>query len=299
MKLRFTKMHGVGNDFVVLDGVSQRVELGQAALRRIADRHFGIGCDQILVVERPRSPGVDFRYRIFNADGGEVEQCGNGARCFVRFVRDKGLTAKREIRVETLSGVIAPRLEDDGRVTVDMGPPSFEPARVPFDTTGLSPLRDLPAASPLAAGARHLDLWPLDVYGRTAHVVVVSMGNPHALQVVPDVDLAPVATQGPLIEGHPRFPQRVNAGYLHVVDRHRIALRVHERGAGETLACGTGACAAVVAGIRLGLVDSPVTVATRGGELTIAWAGADNPVYMTGPAEAVFEGEIEIERAEG
>jgi diaminopimelate epimerase len=299
MKLKFTKMQGVGNDFVVLDGVSQRVEFDQEMLRRLADRHFGVGCDQILVVERPRAAGVDFRYRIFNADGGEVEQCGNGARCFVRFVRDKGLTAKREIRVETLSGVIAPRLEDDGRVTVDMGPPSFEPARVPFDTTGLHPLRDLPAASPLATGARKLDIWPLDVYGRTAHVVVVSMGNPHALQVVPDVDLAPVATQGPLIEGHPRFPQRVNAGYLHVVDRHRIALRVHERGAGETLACGTGACAAVVAGIRLGLVDSPVTVATRGGELTIAWAGADNPVYMTGPAETVFEGEIEIERAEG
>ncbi len=295
MKLKFTKMHGLGNDFVVLDGIAQRVELDQAALRHIADRHFGVGCDQILVVERPRAPGVDFRYRIFNADGGEVEQCGNGARCFVRFVRERGLTTKREIRVETLSGVIAPRLEDDGRVTVDMGEPAFEPARVPFDTTGLRPLRDLPAASPLAAGARRLDIWPLDVYGRTAHVVVVSMGNPHALQVVPDVDLAPVVTQGPLIEGHPRFPQRVNAGYLHVVDRNRIALRVYERGAGETLACGTGACAAAVAGIRLGLVESPVTVATRGGELTIAWTGADNPVFMTGPAETVFEGEIETD----
>ncbi len=296
MKLRFTKMHGLGNDFVVLDGIAQRVELDQAALRHIADRHFGVGCDQILVVERPRTDGVDFRYRIFNADGGEVEQCGNGARCFVRFVRERGLTAKREIRVETLSGVIAPRLEDDDRVTVDMGAPAFEPARVPFDTTGLRPLRDLPAASPLANGARHLDVWPLDVYGRTAHVIVVSMGNPHALQVVPDVDLAPVVTQGPLIEGHPRFPQRANAGYLHVVDRRRIALRVYERGAGETLACGTGACAAAVAGIRLGLVESPVTVATRGGELTIRWAGADNPVWMTGPADTVFEGEIEIER---
>jgi diaminopimelate epimerase len=299
MRLKFTKMQGVGNDFVVLDGVSQRVELGDEALRRLADRHFGVGCDQILVVERARTPGVDFRYRIFNADGGEVQQCGNGARCFVRFVRDKGLTTKREIRVETLSGVISPRLEDDGRVTVDMGPPAFEPGRIAFDATGLSPLRDLPAASPLAAGARHLDIWPLDVYGRTAHIVVVSMGNPHAVQVVPDVDLAPVATQGPLIEGHPRFPQRVNAGYMHVVDRNRIALRVYERGAGETLACGSGACAAVVVGIRLGLVESPVAVATRGGELTIAWAGADNPVYMTGPAETVFEGEIEIERAEG
>jgi diaminopimelate epimerase len=296
MKLRFTKMQGLGNDFVVFDGIAQRIELDQAALRLVADRHFGVGCDQILVVERPRAPGVDFRYRIFNADGGEVEQCGNGARCFVRFVRSRGLTDKREIRVETLSGVIAPRLEDDGRVTVDMGAPAFEPARVPFDTTGLAPLRDLPAASPLAAGARRLDLWPLDVYGRIAHVAVVSMGNPHAIQVVPDVDLAPVATQGPLIEGHPRFPQRVNAGYMHVVARNRIALRVYERGAGETLACGTGACAAAVAGIRLGLIESPATVATRGGELTIRWTGADNPVFMTGPAETVFEGEIEIER---
>jgi diaminopimelate epimerase len=295
VRLKFTKMQGVGNDFVVLDGVQQRFELSPAALRRLADRHFGVGADQILVVERPRAPGIDFRYRIFNADGGEVEQCGNGARCFVRFVREKGLTDKREIRVETLSGVIEPRLEDDGRVTVDMGSPRFEPARIPFDATGLAPVRELPAASPLAAGARRVELWPLDVYGRTAHIVLVSMGNPHAVQLVKDIELAPVVTQGPLIESHPRFPQRVNAVYLEVLDRRRIALRVYERGAGETLACGTGACAAVVAGIRLGLLDSPVAVATRGGELTIAWAGADNPVYMTGPAETVFEGEIEIE----
>jgi diaminopimelate epimerase len=299
MRLKFTKMHGVGNDFVVLDGISQRIELTGPELRRLADRHFGVGADQILVVERPRRPEVDFGYRIFNADGGEVEQCGNGARCFVRFVRDKGLTTKREIQVETRSGVITPRLEEDGQVRVDMGPPAFEPARIPFDATGLAPLRELPASSPLAAGSRAIDVWPLDVYGRTAHVVVVSMGNPHAVQLVADLEAAPVATQGPLVESHPRFPQRVNAGYMQVLDRSRIGLRVYERGTGETLACGTGACAAVVAGIRLGLLDSPVTVATRGGELTIRWSGADNPVYMTGPAETVFEGEIEIERTQG
>ena len=299
MRLKFTKMHGVGNDFIVLDGVSQRIELTGPELRRLADRHFGVGADQILVVERPRRPGVDFGYRIFNADGGEVEQCGNGARCFVRFVRDKGLTAKREIHVETRSGVITPRLEEDGQVRVDMGPPAFGPARIPFDATGLAPVRELPATSPFAAGARAIDVWPLDVNGRTVHIVVVSMGNPHAVQVVPELETAPVATQGPLIESHPRFPQRVNAGYMQVLDRSRIGLRVYERGTGETLACGTGACAAVVAGIRLGLLDSPVTVATRGGELTIRWSGADNPVYMTGPAETVFEGEIEIERTQG
>jgi diaminopimelate epimerase len=298
VKLRFTKMQGVGNDFVVLDGVNQRIDLSPEALRRLADRHFGVGADQILVVERPRAPGVDFRYRIFNADGGEVEQCGNGARCFVRFVREKRLTDKREIRVETPSGVITPRLEEDDRVTVDMGGPLFDPARIPFDATGLAPVRELPASSPLAAGARRVDVWPLDVYGRTVHIVIVSMGNPHAVQLLQDVELAPVATQGPLIESHPRFPQRVNAGYMQVLDRRRIALRVYERGTGETLACGTGACAAVVAGIRLGLLDSPVAVVSRGGNLTIAWAGADNPVYMTGPAETVFEGEIEIERAQ-
>jgi diaminopimelate epimerase len=299
MRLKFTKMHGAGNDFVVLDGIAQRIELTRPELRRLADRHFGVGADQVLVVERPRRPGVDFGYRIFNADGGEVEQCGNGARCFVRFVRDKGLTTKREILVETRSGVITPRLEEDGQVRVDMGPPAFAPARIPFDATGLAPVRELPASSPLAAGAHATDVWPLDVNGRTVHIVVVSMGNPHAVQVVPELEAAPVATQGPLIENHPRFPQRVNAGYMQVLDRSRIGLRVYERGTGETLACGTGACAAVVAGIRLGLLDSPVTVATRGGELTIRWNGADNPVYMTGPAETVFEGEIEIERIQG
>jgi diaminopimelate epimerase len=292
-------MHGVGNDFVVLDGISQRVDLTGTELRRLADRHFGVGADQILVVERARRPDVDFSYRIFNADGGEVEQCGNGARCFVRFVRDQGLTTKREIRVATLSGVITPCLEEDGQVRVDMGPPAFEPVRIPFDATGLAPLRELPASSPLAAGARQVEVWPLDVDGRTVHVVLVSMGNPHAVQFVPDVGAAPVLTQGPRIESHPRFPQRVNAGYAQVLGRGRIALRVYERGAGETLACGTGACAAVVAGIRLGLLASPVAVAMRGGELTVGWSGADNPVYMTGAAETVFEGEIEIERTQG
>ncbi len=283
-------MQGVGNDFVVLDGTSREVELTSAQLRSIADRHFGVGADQILVVERARAPGVDFRYRIFNADGGEVEQCGNGARCFVRFVREKGLTTKREIRVETSAGIIVPRLEDDGQVTVNMGVPEFDPPRVPFDTAGLTPVR---------AGAGGIDCWPLEVGTRTVPVVVVSIGNPHAVQVVPDVARAPVATEGPLIERHRRFPRRVNAGYMQVRSRSSIGLRVYERGAGETLACGTGACAAVAAGVRLGLLDSPVIVSTRGGQLTIAWAGTDNPVYMTGPARTVFEGEIELEHAQG
>lgn len=289
MRLRFTKMQGAGNDFVVLDATAQRLELSREALVRLADRHFGVGADQILIVERPVNPDADFRYRIFNADGGEVEQCGNGARCFVRFVRDRGLTDKREIRVETLGGVIVPRLEDDGRVTVDMGPPDFEPRRVPFDATGLEPL----AAVAFAPAAR-IDLWPLEVGGATVPIAVVSMGNPHAVQVVADVAAAPVESQGPLVERHPRFPRRVNAGYMQVVGRTAIALRVYERGVGETLSCGTGACAAVAAGIGLGLLDSPVEVATRGGRLTIRWDGADNPIYMTGPAETVFEGEIEL-----
>ncbi|MCL4800243.1 MAG: diaminopimelate epimerase [Burkholderiales bacterium] len=276
MRLKFTKMQGAGNDFVVIDGVRQQVALGPEALRRIADRHFGIGADQILVVERARTPGVDFAYRIFNADGGEVEQCGNGARCFVRFVRDRGLTDKDEIRVETVAGIIVPRLEPDGRVTVDMGAPVFDPARVPFVTDSDALVQ------------------PLAVDGTTVGITALSMGNPHAVQLVEDVERAPVAELGPRIERHPRFPRGVNAGFMQIVDRGRIRLRVYERGAGETLACGTGACAAAVAGIRRGLLDSPVTVAARGGELTIAWRGADNPVCMTGPAETVFEGEIEI-----
>ena len=240
MKLRFTKMQGLGNDFVVLDGINQSVSLTAELARRIADRHFGVGCDQILLVERPGVPGADFRYRIWNADGGEVEQCGNGARCFVRFVRDKGLTAKDEIRVETASGLIAPRLEANGEVTVDMGAPVFEPARIPFESDSAAPVQ------------------PLEVAGATLQITAVSMGNPHAVQVVEDVDAAPVALQGPAIEHHPRFPRRVNAGYMQVVDRGRIRLRVWERGAGETLACVTGACAAVDAVIRLGLLDSKV-----------------------------------------
>jgi len=283
MKLKFTKMHGAGNDFIVVDAINQQVDLSIDQWRRLADRRFGIGADQILVVERPTDAGVDFRYRIFNNDGGEVEQCGNGSRAFVRFVVDKGLTQARSIRVQTMSGIINPRLEDDGSVTVDMGAPRLVPADVPFDATGL-------------AGMVQGDdtLWPLPVGDETVFVSVVSMGNPHAVQVVDDVDAAPVEETGPLIERHVRFPKRVNAGYLQVIDRHHIRLRVFERGAGETLACGTGACAAVVAGIRRGLLDSPVRVSARGGELSIAWAGPDQPVYLSGPAVSVFEGEVEI-----
>ena len=276
MRIRFTKMHGLGNDFVVLDAIRQDFVPTPAQARWLADRHFGVGCDQLLVVERPTAPGVDFRYRIFNADGGEVEQCGNGARCFVRFVHEQGLTSAREIRVETRGGIIAPRLEDDGQVTVDMGAPRFSPSEIPFDSDSDAPLQ------------------PLELGGTLVEISAVSMGNPHAVQVVADVDQAPVAEQGPLIERHVRFPRRVNAGFMQVVDRHAIRLRVYERGAGETLACGTGACAAVVCGIRRGLLDSPVRVGTRGGELVIAWAGIDAPVLMTGPATSVFSAEIEL-----
>jgi diaminopimelate epimerase len=276
--LKFAKMQGVGNDFVVLDGVRQSIAMTPALARKLADRHFGVGCDQVLVVERPRSGDADFRYRIWNADGGEVEQCGNGARCFVRFVRERGLTDKDELRVETLSGVIVPRLERDGQVTVDMGPPRFEPRAIPF-------------VSDSRATVQPLELGP----GRVVQITALSMGNPHAVQVVEDVDSAPVAAEGPLIERHPRFPQRVNAGYMQVLGRDRIALRVWERGAGETLACGTGACAAVVAGVERGLLDARVRVATRGGDLTIEWRGGENPVWMTGPAVIVFEGEINVD----
>jgi len=275
-RLRFTKMQGLGNDFVVIDGVRQEVALSPPALRHLADRRFGVGCDQVLVVERATRGDVDFRYRIFNADGGEVEQCGNGARCFVKFVRDHGLTTKREIRVETAGGIITPVLRDDGEVSVDMGVPRFAPADVPFLGQGDAAVR------------------PLEVDGATVEVTVLSMGNPHAVQIVADVDAAPVATQGPRIERHPRFPQRVNAGYMQVQDRANIRLRVWERGAGETLACGTGACAAVVAGIRRGLLDSVVRVHARGGNLTVAWPGPGAPVTMTGPATSVFEGEIDL-----
>jgi diaminopimelate epimerase len=282
MKLRFTKMHGAGNDFVVIDGVRQRVDLTAGQWRALADRHFGVGADQLLLVEAASQPGVDFRYRIFNADGGEVEQCGNGARCFVRFVVDQGLTASRSIRVETLSGVIEPRLEDDGRVTVDMGAPVFEPRLVPFRSHTMKPSQ-----------VGDETLWPLPVHDRTCWVAALSMGNPHAVQLVEDVDAAPVAEDGPAIEHHPAFPNRVNAGFMQVLSSHRIRLRVWERGAGETLACGTGACAAAVSGIRRGLLSSPVDVEMRGGALTIAWE-AGGTVRMTGPAVRVFEGEIDL-----
>jgi diaminopimelate epimerase len=284
MKLKFSKMQGAGNDFVVIDGVTRRVRITPQLARRLADRHFGVGCDQVLLVEKPRRRDADFRYRIWNADGGEVEQCGNGARCFVRFVHDKGLTRKKEIRVETLSGLIVPRLEKDGQVSVDMGAPVFETERVPFDAKGLVS----------AQGGWH---WPIEVNGVKTDVAVLSMGNPHAVQTVADVDSAPVTSEGPLIERHPRFPRRVNAGYMQILSRSRIRLRVWERGAGETLACGTGACAAAVAGIRDGVLDRTVRVETRGGQLTIRWTGAENnlncAVWMTGPAVAVFEGEFE------
>ncbi|MFC3107840.1 diaminopimelate epimerase [Undibacterium arcticum] len=301
MKLKFTKMHGAGNDFVVIDAINQHIDFSPAQWQQLADRRFGVGADQMLVVEPSNTPGVDFRYRIYNADGGEVEQCGNGARAFVRFVTDKKLTAKTCIRVETMAGLIEPRLEADGNVTVDMGAPVLNPAEVPFDAAGLQ-----------ARAEGDDTLWPLDLaleieyalaqpslpkaaaQHKTVLVSVVSMGNPHAVQQVADAERAPVAVDGPLIEHHPRFPRRVNAGFMQVVDRHRIKLRVYERGAGETLACGTGACAAVVAGIRRGLLASPVRVETRGGQLSIAWAGVGQPVLMTGPAVSVFEGEIEI-----
>jgi diaminopimelate epimerase len=274
--LKFTKMHGAGNDFVVLDGVRQHIELSPEQLRLLADRHFGVGCDQILLVEKAQAKEADFRYRIFNADGGEVEQCGNGARCFMRFAHDQQLTPKREIVVETQCGLISPRLEQDGRVTVDMGAPIFEPSRIPF------------------VGGSGAVSEALEVAGGTLDISALSMGNPHALQVVEDIERAPVRESGPLIEQHPRFPKRVNAGFMQVMDRHSLRLRVYERGAGETLSCGTGACAAVVAGIRRNLLDSPVNVATRGGMLTISWAGDGQPVLMTGPAITVFAGEINL-----
>ncbi|HEY4074899.1 MAG TPA: diaminopimelate epimerase [Herbaspirillum sp.] len=283
MKIKFTKMHGAGNDFVVIDAISQAIAFTPAQWKLIADRRFGVGADQMLVVEATRLADVDFRYRIYNADGGEVEQCGNGARAFARFVSEKGLSDKKAIRVETLAGIIEPTLEADGGVTVDMGAPVLQPSLVPFDDTGLT-----------GKGSGADTLWPLDINDKTIWFSVVSMGNPHAVQIVEDTEQAPVAADGPAIEHHVRFPKRVNAGFMQIVDRHNIKLRVFERGAGETLACGTGACAAVVAGIRQGLLDSPVAVQTHGGLLTIAWAGNGESVKMTGPAVTVFEGEIEI-----
>jgi diaminopimelate epimerase len=274
--LDFTKMQGLGNDFVVVDATQAPFTLTRAQIRMLTDRRFGVGCDQVLVVEPPASRDNDFRYRIFNADGGEVEQCGNGARCFVIFAREHGLTSKREIRVETPGGVIVPALTDDGEVIVDMGVPRFRPAEIPF------------------VDDRESIVEPLDVAGAAIEISALSMGNPHAVQVVDDVDRAPVTAQGPLIEHHRRFPERVNAGYMQIVDRATIRLRVWERGAGETLACGTGACAAVVAGVRRGLLDAQVRVVTRGGLLTITWAGDQQPVMMKGAATKVFEGKWEM-----
>jgi len=284
MKLRFTKMHGAGNDFVVLDATQGPLPLSAAQYRFLADRRFGVGADQILIVEPgDAAKGTDFTYRIMNADGGEVEQCGNGSRCFARFVYDTGLTSKKVIRVQTMKAIIEPRLQDDGRVTVDMGPPFLVPAEVPFDTAGLTPK--------LLNGG---ELWSIQLANHPVDVAVVSMGNPHAVMRVDSAEHAPVDELGPQIEGHARFPRRVNAGFMEVVSRGHIRLRVFERGSGETLACGSGACAAVVAGIRLGWLDPTVQVDMRGGTLTIAWAGPGQPVLMTGPAVKVFDGEIDV-----
>jgi len=291
MKLRFTKMQGAGNDFIVLDATRAPVALDAPLARRLADRHFGIGADQILLIGPPPSPAADFGYRIFNSSGAEVEHCGNGARCFLRYVRERGLTERRVVRVQTVNRLLELAVRDDGRASVDMGAPVFDPAQVPFDPTGLTPQG--PALD-------RVPLWPLALPdGSSVQVAAVSMGNPHAVQRVDDVDSAPVARVGPWVEGHERFPRRVNAGFLQVVSPTRVRLRVYERGAGETLACGTGACAAVAAGVGLGWLQASadIDVETRGGLLTIAWAGTQGlpaPVHMTGPAEFVFEGEIEL-----
>lgn len=272
--LKFTKMHGAGNDFMVIDAINQTVLLSEQQIQRLAHRQFGVGFDQLLLVET--STIADFKYRIFNADGSEVSQCGNGARCFVRFVADQGLSNKHEIRVETASGIITPKLEENGLVTVNMGAPKFEPSAIPF-------IADDSASS-----------YSLIVSNHSVEISVVSMGNPHAVQIVEDVENAPVVSLGRQIELHPRFPERVNAGFMQIVDAHHIKLRVFERGSGETLACGTGACAAVVAGIQLGQLTSPVTVSARGGDLQITWQGGDSPVMMTGPAVTVFTGTITL-----
>lgn len=268
-------MHGLGNDFVVIDGVNQPVSLSPEQLRQLANRHYGVGCDQILLIETAQG-NADFRYRIFNADGGEVEQCGNGARCFVRYVHDRGLAEKKEIRVETRGGLIIPRLEENGQVSVNMGAPKFEPGEIPF----IAEKREL--------------FYSLDIGDKQVEISAVSMGNPHAVQVVADVSRAPVSNEGPLIESHPRFPQRVNAGYMQVLDRRHVRLRVYERGAGETLSCGTGACAAVVTGIQRGLLEHGVKVSFRSGDLFVRWEGENQPVWMTGPAVTVFDGEIDL-----
>ena len=284
MRLKFTKMQGAGNDFVVLDGTRGAIHLNPDQLRRLGDRRFGVGADQILLVEPAPSAEADFGYRIFNNTGDEVEHCGNGARCFVRYVHAHGLSDRKTIRVQTVNNLLVLHLQDDGRVTVDMNRPVFDLARLPFDASGLQPQRE-----------GGFELWPLDLgEGRRVQVAVLSMGNPHAVQRVEDVREAPVAQLGPLVETHRRFARKVNAGFMQVISRRQIALRVHERGAGETLACGTGACAAVVAGIRLGWLDRTVDVQARGGLLTVEWADDDAHVLMTGPAETVYEGEIEL-----
>ncbi|KFF47848.1 diaminopimelate epimerase [Gammaproteobacteria bacterium MFB021] len=276
MLLNFTKMHGLGNDFMVVDLISQRAYLRDEQIRRLADRHFGIGFDQLLLVEPPRQPDMDFRYRIFNADGGEVENCGNGARCFARFVIDQRLTHKRELRVETLGGPLTLKVDPDGRVRVDMGAPRFAPAAVPFSAEHDAPLHEL------------------QIEGQALALSVASMGNPHAVIEVEDIDSAPVETLGPALQRHPSFPRQVNVGFMQIASPHAIRLRVFERGAGETLACGTGACAAVACGIRRGVLASPVEVTLRGGNLTLEWAGGDAPMIMTGPAERVFEGRVPL-----
>jgi diaminopimelate epimerase len=275
MKYKFTKMHGLGNDFVLIDCVNQSVRLNPEQLRYLADRRLGIGCDQILLVEKTES-NADFRYRIFNSDGSEVEQCGNGARCLVRYVYDKGMTQKKEISLETLGGIIFPKLEINGEVTVNMGIPKFEPKEIPF------------------VADKRMPTYLLDIDEKQIEFSILSMGNPHAVQIVEDINHSPILTEGSLIESHSRFPKYVNAGYMQIVNREHINLRVHERGAGETLSCGTGACAAVVAGISRGLLDPTVTVSTTGGDLSICWKGGNNSVWMTGPAISVFDGEIEL-----
>lgn len=276
MLLRFTKMHGLGNDFMVLDLISQHAHIQPKHARQWGDRHTGVGFDQLLIVETPSNPDVDFRYRIFNSDGSEVEQCGNGARCFARFVFDKRLTVKKVIKVETKGGIIELRLRNDNQVTVDMGAPRLEPRQIPFEA-------DAEAIS-----------YPVQVEGRTVELAAVSMGNPHGVLRVDNVDTAPVHELGLKLEHHPRFPNRANIGFLQVIDEHRARLRVWERGAGETQACGTGACAAVVAGIRQGWLNSPVQIELPGGLLDIEWAGPGKPVLMTGPAVRVYEGQVRL-----
>jgi diaminopimelate epimerase len=276
MLLRFTKMHGLGNDFIVIDGVTQAVDMTPELARKLGDRHFGVGCDQILIVEPPTQPDVDFNYRIFNTDGSEVAQCGNGARCFAKFVRDRRLTGKHRIRVSTSAGLMTLEIGKDNQVTVNMGVPQFNPPQIPFEAP------------------QQATTYPIEVDGQTLTIAAVSMGNPHAVLVVDDVNTAPVNQLGPLLEKHPRFPERVNVGFMAIKSRNEIDLRVYERGAGETLACGSGACGAVVAGIQQQLLDAPVQVNLPGGQLNIEWSGEGSPVMMTGPAATVFHGRIRI-----